>query len=188
MSSATKPMSAASGEHPASSSTSSCKRPRKDESDGRAERFFRARKSKFEEYLSACESMYFGASSFNSSAVNDNFRDIFERMYPVERQRRPEKANNGASDSQARPKKGSHLDLLLHPARVDEVCDFWGPWEVAVFQAAMCKYGKSFHKIAALLPQKNTKDCVEFYYVWKKTSRYKAWKSNRDLNPHLAEE
>eukprot|EP01066_Platyproteum_vivax_P008744 Platyproteum_vivax@DN3744_c0_g1_i1.p1 len=142
-------------------------------------KIYAARKSKLEEYLSLSESMYFGFTS--NSSVNDNFCAILERMYPSDKS--SSKSNNKQDGSSP-----SHLDLLVHRSRFEEVFDLWGPWEIAVFEAAICKYGKTFHKISKLLPNKTTKDCVNFYYIWKKTNRYIAWKANRGINPHLADE
>ena len=47
----------------------------------------------------------------------------------------------------------------------------WTAEEVDMFYEALCKHKKDFSKIAADLPNKSTKDCVEFYYLWKNICR-----------------
>ena len=47
----------------------------------------------------------------------------------------------------------------------------WTAEEVDMFYEALCKHKKDFAKIAADLPNKSTKDCVEFYYLWKNICR-----------------
>ena len=50
-------------------------------------------------------------------------------------------------------------------------CPSWTAEEVDMFYEALCKHKKDFSKIAADLPNKSTKDCVEFYYLWKNICR-----------------
>jgi len=35
---------------------------------------------------------------------------------------------------------------------------------------------KNFGELHKLIKTKNTKDIIEFYYLWKTTSHYRAWK------------
>ena len=37
-------------------------------------------------------------------------------------------------------------------------------------------YGKNFHFIQNEIKTKTCKECVAFYYLWKKTERYTQWK------------
>ena len=69
------------------------------------------------------------------------------------------------------------VDALLSPLRQPSVLDEWSPLEVALFEAGICSYGKDFHAIARLMGgRKACGQCVEFYYVWKKSGHYAMWK------------
>ena len=74
------------------------------------------------------------------------------------------------------------LGLLTHPIRRPTVVEKWSPHEIAMFEAALCIHGKQFHIVQRIVQSKNTKDIVEFYYVWKKTSHYKMWKKHYDMD------
>jgi len=52
----------------------------------------------------------------------------------------------------------------------------WNPFEVAMFESSLHIYGKNFHTVQKVIGTKSCKEIVEFYYVWKKTHRYKVWK------------
>ena len=52
----------------------------------------------------------------------------------------------------------------------------WCPYEIAVFESALALCGKHFHQVQKFVKTKNTKEVIEFYYVWKKTAHYKVWK------------
>lgn len=86
--------------------------------------------------------------------------------------------------------------------------DRWSPYEIALFESAIClvsasdgfspsptelyahpapfmscfflgiQVGKNFSQIAGVIKTKQPGDCVEFYYVWKKTKNYAEWKRN----------
>jgi len=68
------------------------------------------------------------------------------------------------------------LGLLQSPLRHPTVIERWSPYEIASFEAAMTLYGKEFHAVQKVVKTKTTKEIVEFYYIWKKTSHYKRWK------------
>ncbi len=70
------------------------------------------------------------------------------------------------------------LGYLTHPLRRRHAIERWSPYEVAVFEASITLYGKNFHRIHQQLGSKTTKEVIEFYYCWKKTSHYKQWKAN----------
>ena len=64
------------------------------------------------------------------------------------------------------------------------VIERWSPLEVALFEAAISQYGKQFHQIQKEIETKTTKEVIEFYYMWKKTSHYEKWKKQY-VPPHL---
>ena len=45
-----------------------------------------------------------------------------------------------------------------------------------MFEASLSIHGKLFHVVSGHVGTKSTKEVVEFYYIWKKTAHYKAWK------------
>ena len=60
--------------------------------------------------------------------------------------------------------------------RRGSVIENWRPIEVARFEASLSVYGKQFHVASKIVKTKTTREVIEFYYVWKKTGNYKAWK------------
>lgn len=160
---------------------------------------------KLESYLSLCEEFYLGNIS-KTKSVSDIFHSLIiahnidpEEQYNAFLKR--QSINNGYMKSNTKANtKNSHLlepitnaesiisplQLLTHPFRNREVIDLWGPHEVILFECGVCKYGKEFDKIQRVIKTKTTKEIVDFYYcVWKRTSRYKAWKSNRQLSEYI---
>jgi len=70
--------------------------------------------------------------------------------------------------------------------RPQTILERWNPYEISLFEGAIAMYGKKFHTIAKYLQQqqqqgsnrKCTKDVIEFYYIWKKTSHGRRWKTS----------
>ncbi|KAL4505904.1 hypothetical protein ABPG72_013665 [Tetrahymena utriculariae] len=84
----------------------------------------------------------------------------------------------------------SILDQLINPLKTDYPFELWSPKEIAIFECAMCKFGKQFGFISALIGTKTHRDVFEFYLMWKGTSHYKIWKmhkniGNRNNHSHL---
>ena len=75
------------------------------------------------------------------------------------------------------------LGVLTSPLRRPAVVERWSPYEIAVFESALSLYGKHFHQVQRVVRTKTTKEIVEFYYIWKKTSHYKVWK--RQYEPEI---
>ncbi|XP_055339054.1 transcriptional-regulating factor 1-like [Paramacrobiotus metropolitanus] len=46
--------------------------------------------------------------------------------------------------------------------------DLWSQEEIATFSSALHKYDKDFYLVSAAVQSKTTKQCVEYYYCWKK--------------------
>lgn len=57
------------------------------------------------------------------------------------------------------------LDLILSPIRRVSARESWCSKEVAIFEAAMCKFPKEFGRIAKLIKTKTTQEVVKFYYT-----------------------
>lgn len=70
----------------------------------------------------------------------------------------------------------SALQFIKSPVRRPTVFERWSPYEIAVFEAALGHYGKEFHRVQKEIGTKTTKEVVDFYYVWKKTTHYEGWK------------
>ena len=68
------------------------------------------------------------------------------------------------------------LGYLTSPLRRPTVIEKWSPYEISIFEAALAQYGKRFHVVQKFVRTKNTKEIVEFYYIWKKTSHGRRWK------------
>lgn len=69
------------------------------------------------------------------------------------------------------------LGYLKSPLRRPTVIEKWSPYEISTFEAAITLHGKQFHQIQKWVKTKNTKEIIEFYYIWKKTSHYQRWKN-----------
>lgn len=70
----------------------------------------------------------------------------------------------------------SSLGFLKSPLRRPTVMEKWSPYEISIFEAGMGHYGKDFYQIHKLIQTKSTKEVIDFYYIWKKTSHYPVWK------------
>ncbi|KAL3827610.1 hypothetical protein ACHAXA_000483 [Cyclostephanos tholiformis] len=71
------------------------------------------------------------------------------------------------------------LGYLKSPLRrPHSIVERWNPYEISLFEGALALYGKAFHMIRKAIETKSTKEIVEFYYVWKKTSHGRQWKSS----------
>lgn len=56
--------------------------------------------------------------------------------------------------------------------------DKWSPYEIALFESALCLVGKHFSHVSGVVKTKTTAECIEFYYMWKKSAHYSSWKEN----------
>ena len=81
----------------------------------------------------------------------------------------------------------STLDLLISPLRQDIQYELWSIKEIALFESGICKFGKNFSMIKSLIPTKSVSETVEFFYMWKKTSHYRTWKS-KTMEKRLADQ
>ena len=70
------------------------------------------------------------------------------------------------------------MGYLTSELRRPTVIEKWNPYEISIFEAALALHGKVFHTISKFVKTKNTKEVIEFYYVWKKTSHGKRWKNS----------
>lgn len=68
------------------------------------------------------------------------------------------------------------LQLLLSPLREPSPLDAWSAREIALFEAGLCSGSKDFYELHRLIGTKSTNQCVEFYYVWKRSPHFAVWK------------
>ena len=61
------------------------------------------------------------------------------------------------------------MGYVLNPLRKPAVIERWSPFEISVFEGSIALYGKHFHTIQKIIKTKTVKECIEFYYYWKKT-------------------
>ncbi len=101
----------------------------------------------------------------------DDYLDMVGRMFYAPRE------VGGATADFALVRRTT-LGRLTSPARgPGHVLERWAPIEVARFEAALCLVGKSFPQVAAAVGSKSAEECVEFYYAWKQSKNYAAWKA-----------
>ena len=69
------------------------------------------------------------------------------------------------------------LGRLTSPIREPTVLEKWSPYEIALFESGICLTGKLFGALAALIKSKTVAECIEFFYVWKRSKNYAQWKA-----------
>ncbi|KAF4656721.1 hypothetical protein FOL47_008803 [Perkinsus chesapeaki] len=137
--------------------------------------------------------MYFGSDG--SSGSKNPFKDLCYR-YVVDDPDEPETENppgkefdrallnlykqkSKLSSTRARvPNRDynrsfSALALLTSSCRQPEVIDCWGPYEIAVFETALARYGlKCWSDVSREIKTKSSTECEEFYHrVYSRTER-----------------
>ncbi|GFQ87091.1 mitotic deacetylase-associated SANT domain protein [Trichonephila clavata] len=65
----------------------------------------------------------------------------------------------------SRPKLPSHHPLLTFQYSEN---DKWNPEEIEAYHQGLLKCDKDFFSIAKEIPSKSVKQCIQFYYLWKK--------------------
>lgn len=75
--------------------------------------------------------------------------------------------------------KFTSLDLLLNPLRHKFVWETWSPYEIALFESCVCKFGKQFVFYEKIIRTKTKDEILSFYYYWKQSKYYKTWKNSR---------
>ena len=135
------------------------------------------------EYRTSCEDTKYGVVGQETlmwsptSAITDQFSqsqlDAFLRLASSSAVR--EGGNNTETALllllQCRGDILAASQALLSTSHKQERRGAWSAEEVDMFYEALCKHKKDFAKIAGDLPNQSTKDCVEFYYLWKNICR-----------------
>ncbi|CAG9565563.1 unnamed protein product [Danaus chrysippus] len=63
------------------------------------------------------------------------------------------------------------LRLMSRPAAPSQQESRWTPDEVEAFLAGLGQFDKDFFRISQLVRSKDSKQCVQFYYFWKKVTK-----------------
>jgi len=85
-------------------------------------------------------------------------------------------SNNTATTNNYPLELMSSLGYLKSSLRRPTIIEIWSPYEIGLFEAGIGHYGKDFYQIHKVIQTKSTKEVIDFYYIWKKTSHYKTWK------------
>lgn len=102
-------------------------------------------------------------------------------LYPTEELPGPFGVDHDDDNKTSRPLETiSALGYLTAPFRRPTIIETWSPYEIGLFEAGLGRYGKDFRTISKKLmnESKSTKEIIDFYYVWKKTSHYVKWKQS----------
>ncbi|CAK1583749.1 unnamed protein product [Parnassius mnemosyne] len=67
--------------------------------------------------------------------------------------------------------RAATLRLMSRPAAPSQHESRWTPDEVEAFLAGLGHYDKDFFRISQLIRTKDSKQCVQFYYFWKKVTK-----------------
>ena len=111
----------------------------------------------YEDYLQTVSDMYFAGYGETAEEVFNGLRNV------------QESALNG-------PIGG----VLTSRFRNPEVIDSWAPKDIALFIAAITRFGRDWDSVGKVLPHKSQRDFVDFYFcVWKCSKLYRNWKKMR---------
>ncbi|OQS07273.1 hypothetical protein THRCLA_00724 [Thraustotheca clavata] len=97
------------------------------------------------EYLSATRSLYAVNTDIDATEIQSYIKEL--RL-------------NGAA--QLKP-----VFSILSGLREKHILDTWTPFELCTFELGLELYGKHFHYISQLLPNKSTRETIALYYIWK---------------------
>ena len=74
------------------------------------------------------------------------------------------------------------LDLLINPLRKSFPWETWSPYEIALFNCCICKFGTKFDLYLNIITTKKKEEVIDFYYTWKSSKYYKMWKNKKKKN------
>ena len=113
----------------------------------------------YDEYFQLCSDMYFG-----------NLGGSIEQV----------RAGLDAIEKEPNELKGPVGGILTSPYRTVEILDDWTPIDVALFIAAITRFGRDWEAVHRVLPHKKHADFTDFYFsVWKCSKMYSQWKKIR---------
>ena len=75
--------------------------------------------------------------------------------------------------------KFTSLDLLVNPLRKSFIWETWSPYEIALFNCCICKFGTNFDLYLNIITTKKKEEVIDFYFAWKSSKYYKIWKNKK---------
>ena len=75
--------------------------------------------------------------------------------------------------------KFTSLDLLINPLRKSFPWETWSPYEIALFNCCICKFGTNFDLYLNIITTKKKEEVIDFYYTWKSSKYYRMWKNKK---------
>ena len=133
-------------------------------------------KTTFDKYLDFVHNSYF---SLNDNPANGGNFPLTNYQNEKNSIKSEENGDDNQKQSNNNSFKFSSLDVLMNPLRSKFIFEAWSPYEIALFECCICKYGKNFHKYCSVIRTKSYSDIMNFYNYWKQSKYYKVWKSFR---------
>lgn len=123
--------------------------------------------SHIEDYLDYVNELYFSTPFLSKMKNNIN------KCFPINKKKNED--IDTAFGSSSNRFKFTSLDFLLNPLRTSLPFERWSPYEIALFEACICKFGKDFELFKIIIKTKNLDEIQEFYYCWEKSKYYDSW-------------
>lgn len=123
----------------------------------------------FENYLAQVTAMYYGSSIDQPRPLNEVSLALGQSSSSVQSppvlQGSPSQPLLTPTDSEPEPShfQPTTLDLLISPIRAPYTFEKWSPLEIAIFESALCKYGK-ITEIGRFLKTKTQQEINDFYF------------------------
>jgi hypothetical protein len=105
-------------------------------------------KTVFENYLDVIHDSYFSNNDAQvNTEENNNMNNIYEQE--TNNSNTPSCINIPSSNKKTMNNsnnlfKFSSLDLLVNPLRQKYIWESWSPYEIALFECCVCKFGRNF--------------------------------------------
>lgn len=124
--------------------------------------------------------------SFNEKIINkienfvQSYCDLVNEYYfsGIDQSNNINDNNNISVSNDENQFKLSSLDFLINPLRSPFPFEQWSPYEIALFQSCLCKFGKDFELIERIMKTKNKMEIQEFYLQYEMTKCHDAWVNN----------
>ena len=86
---------------------------------------------------------------------------------------------NNINNNDCNKFKFTSLDLLVNPLRKSFIWETWSPYEIALFNCCICKFGTNFDLYLNIITTKKKEEVIDFYFTWKSSKYYKIWKNKK---------
>ena len=86
---------------------------------------------------------------------------------------------NNINNNDSSKFKFTSLDLLVNPLRKSFIWETWSPYEIALFNCCICKFGTNFDLYLNIITTKKKEEVIDFYFAWKSSKYYKIWKNKK---------